>query len=91
MYYQRLSDEEILSGFREGEARMSMPAPSMQGSMADMAESMVCLDIVTYPPPWPRILSAVLYGLNRDTPIPNYHPELCSYYHKIASEPLYIL
>ena len=72
MYYQRLSDEEILSGFREGdadidldldmpevmdemailrreatlgEARMSMPAPSMPGSMADMAESMVCEDM----------------------------------------------
>ena len=83
MYYQRLSDEEILSGFREGDAdidldldmpevmdemailrrevtlgearmqrhtltscqRMSMPAPSMPGSMADMAESMVCEDM----------------------------------------------
>ena len=28
-----------------GEARMSMPAPSMPGSMADMAESMVCEDM----------------------------------------------
>ena len=45
MYYQRLSDEEILSGFREGDARMSMPAPSMPGSMADMAESMACEDM----------------------------------------------
>ena len=45
MYYQQLSDEEILSGFREGEARMSMPAPPMSGSMADMAESMVCEDM----------------------------------------------
>ena len=83
MYYQRLSDEEILSGFREGDVdidldldmpevmdemailrrevtlgearmqrhtltsgqRMSMPAPSMPGSMADMAESMVCEDM----------------------------------------------
>ena len=72
MYYQRLSDEEILSGFREGdadiireyfygycqvgynifdqryqlgEARMSMPAPPMSGSMVDIAESMVCEDM----------------------------------------------
>ena len=28
-----------------GEARMSMPAPPMSGSMADMAESMVCEDM----------------------------------------------
>jgi hypothetical protein len=28
-----------------GEARMSMPAPSMPGSMADMAESMACEDM----------------------------------------------
>jgi len=28
-----------------GDARMSMPAPPMSGSMADMAESMVCEDM----------------------------------------------